>query len=506
MNLSSTSSPIRTLARTLLLGLLVMAGAAGCTNGDPAPERLEPDPAAPLAGRNLLFITLDTTRADALSCYGAAPGTTPMIDQIGAEGTIFERAYSQTNSTNSSHVAMFTGRHAIDTTILNNETTAPEDLETLPAAFQRHGYRTGGFPAVPHASEILLDLPGFDMSYELTAGILAQDVIDRTIDWITEPSDDPFFAWVHFYDPHTPYSAPPPYPQRFYKGDPWSGDSPPIESDPAFRLAPVISREQFTGLRDLSYPWEMYRAELRYTDDQIARLVTRLKDAGLYDDTAIVIVSDHGESFGEHDIYYSHFSLYDTNLVIPLVVRFPGFPIGVRSRAAVTHLDLVPTLTEAFGITMDPVSDAGFPGRSLLGALRSDDTAIEPRETFVHEHAYNNQVAVREGPWKAIFRIVPSDYDIPEEQLFHTERDPGETRNLARSERERLAAMRAVAEPWIEQGAWTHSNEAPATEAERRAFEENRERLRRLGYLDYATSDVENADTPGKTPREDDDE
>ncbi len=486
----------------LLVALGLGPALFGCNAGDSPREALAPDPAAPLAGRNLLFITLDTTRADALSCYGAPAGTTPMIDQIGAEGTIFDRAYSQTNSTNSSHVAMFTGRHAIDTAILNNETTAPEDLETLPAAFQRYGYRTGGFPAIPHSSETLLDLPGFDTSYELATGIRARDVIDRAIDWITEPSDAPFFAWVHFYDPHTPYSAPPPYPQHFYKGDPWSGDGPPIETDPAFALSPVVSREQFTGLRDLSYPWEMYRAELRYTDDQIARLVARLKDEGLYDDTAIVIVADHGESFGEHDIYYSHFSLYDTNLVIPLVVRFPGFPVGVRSGATVTHLDLAPTLTAAFGISMDPVAASGFPGTSLLGALREDDSALQGRETFVHEHAYNNQVAVRRGPWKAIFRIVPSDYDIPEEQLFHTDRDPGETRNLARRERDRLAEMRSVALRWIEQGAWTHSNEAPASEADRRAFEENRERLRRLGYLDYASPDKAQNEDEGKEASE----
>ena len=468
------------------LAIALLAGGCGGAKRGPDPA----DGKGPLSGMNVLLVTLDTTRADHVSAYGATgrevpAGLTPVIDGVAAEGILFENALSQTNSTNSSHVAIFSGQYALDSGILNNETTFPGSVDILPQAFRRAGYKTAGFPAIAHVSETLLKLPGFDFTYPIPRSIDAEEVTDRFLGWLAENGDAPFFAWVHYYDPHTPYYAPPPYPQRFYKGDPTSGTAPRLIDDPYFRLAPVISKEQFGGVRDREYPKAMYRAEMRYTDTELGRLLERLDELGISDRTAVVLVADHGETLGEHRIYYSHFSLHETNLSIPLIFRLPGFD-GARTVAQpVTHLDLAPTLCELFDVSLE--TPDGLPGKSLVPLLRGEpSTEIDARDLIIQEHSYNQQVSVREGPWKYVRRIVKTGYDLPEDMLFNLERDPRELRNLASREKDRTEAMRAHVKRWIDTGAWTVSNVPPgedATDEERARFEEQMRQLERLGYV-----------------------
>lgn len=467
--------------RSALLAIALILGGA-CSPSAPAPDPA--DGTGPLSGRNLLFVTLDTTRADHLSCYGGPRGLTPHLDALAASGVRFDRATSQTNSTNSSHTALFSGLPAIESGVFNNETTLPEGVDVLPEAFRRAGYRTGGFPAIPHVSSALLDLPGFEETYALAQGISASEVTDRALDWIESVAGEPFFAWVHYFDPHTPYAPPTPIARLFYEGDPRGGDRPPLDESPAFARAPAIARRQFTGVRDPEYPRAMYRAEVHYTDREVGRLLDRLEALGIAPDTAVIVVADHGETLGEHRILYSHETLFETNLRIPFLARLPGFPGGIVVDAPVTHLDVAPTVAELFDVRLED----GRPrtGRSLVPWLRGKSPGATERVT-VQEHADNRQVAVRRGPWKYVHRVAPGEHDLPAEMLFRLDRDPRELRNLVDRDPGVAAALRAHADPWIRLGEWRRSNPRPgpgASEEEIREFERMRRMLGELGYLD----------------------
>ncbi len=268
------------------------------------PESKEPEapPDAELAGKNLIVITLDTARQDHFSCYGNPEfrGTTPHIDDLAADGSLFLNGYSQTNTTNPSHAVIFTGLYALDLEVMNNQVPLPAaaaGVDTLPAAFRRANYRTAAFPAVPHLST--LDIPGFDESMSPQAERNARESVDLFLDWVEGGATGPFFAWLHLFDPHVRYEPPERYRTRFYSGDPTRGEGAKLSTISRFEKAPPVAQEQFGEVRDRAYPRAMYRGEIQYTDDQIGRLISALKERGLYEDTAIVLVGDHGESLGE---------------------------------------------------------------------------------------------------------------------------------------------------------------------------------------------------------------
>ena len=223
------------------------------------------------AGKNVLLVTLDTTRADRLGCYGYSQAATPTLDALSARGTLFQHAYSQAPITLSSHCTMFTGKYPREHGVRNNgrEALSP-DCETLATIFKKHSYRTGAF-----VGSFVLDPRfgldrGFD-AYDADMGELPPDtdlmeverrgdvVTDRALKWLGSGEKQPFFCWIHYYDPHDPYDPPAAFKQRF--ADPYDG-------------------------------------EIAFVDSQLRRVMDWLDATGQTSDTLIIVAGDHGEAFG----------------------------------------------------------------------------------------------------------------------------------------------------------------------------------------------------------------
>lgn len=443
----------------------------------PATASAEETP-APLAGKNLILITLDTARADYFSSFGGPADLTPNIDSVGAGGVVFENAYSQTNVTNPSHAAIFTGAYAIDLKILNNRTSfagGGSNADTLAAAFQRAGYRTGAFPATSHVSSRRLDLPGFDHAPPISGDLDAATIVDRSLLWIEADDPRPFFAWLHFFDAHIPYQAPPGYRERFYNSDPTRGNLPLLRNNLAFQKAPERARRQFRNVRDPYFPVAMYKAEIRYLDHEIGRLMARLGEARLEKTTGIVIIADHGESLGEHGIYFDHAGLYEVSLRIPFLARLPGFPSGIRVEERVGQIDLVPTLERLYGVSLRPT----VPRRGLDLSVRMrglPDPALSTERVSIHEDAHNRVVMARRGPWKLILRVSNPWFSRDPIALFNLADDPRETRNVADEHPEVVGELKPHLARWVQTGAWR--------KVDADVDVEEIERLRALGYVE----------------------
>lgn len=508
----------------LLLTTALLPGHAPAQQGDAAPQpppappaptqpasgQPAAQPAAPLAGRNLIVITVDTTRADHISCYGnpGSAGLTPNLDRLAEDGILFLSAFSQTNCTNPSHASIFTGLYAIDAKIMNNQTSLPDfnpNVDTLPAAFQRAGYRTAGFPATPHASDTTLKLPGFDEPNHVLGEPKAGEMVDKALKWLDRPSDKPFFIWLHLFDPHMKYEAPEEFRQRFYTGDPTAGTAPPYKENEYFMRSPKVVPEQFGEVRDMAYPPAMYKAEVNYTDHELGRFVAGLKERGLYDKTGLVLVADHGESLGEHDVYFDHFGMYEQSFHVPMIMRFPGLPTGARVRQTVTHIDIVPTLAQLYGVKMaQPYLMHGLSLVELVNGAES--AAVAQRTTLIHEDAHNRQIMVRRGEWKLVVQIREPKYPGDAVSLFNLDQDPDEKVNLAEKHPEIVAQLRPLVQRWVEQGKWEIKNAEDeeglsAEEIQRRKAE--RARLEALGYIEKEDDDdAKPAGDPGASAPE----
>jgi len=451
--------------------ILVLFGAlAGCG----APEDGGHPPA--LDG-SFLLITLDTTRADRISCYGGPPDLTPHLDRLAAAGIRFADARSQANVTNPSHTSIFTGLRGLDAGILDNHTRLDPSVDTLASAFLRAGYRTAAFPAASHVGAGILEIPGFESIAPVHgAAALDADVnVDRFLDWLDRVEGERFFAWLHFFDPHMPYDPPEEIRRQFYSGDPREGPS-PFAEDPVFLLAHPSVRQEFDDVRDPAYPDALYRGEIHFMDREIGRLLDELERRGILDDLGILAVADHGESHGEHGVYFNHGGLHEPNLRIPMIARLPGFPAGLVVREPVGHLDIVPTLASLYGLEMDSAPRLGRDLTPLLcgGTVESDDVRI-------FECAANKEVAVLKGDYKLIKRVPKSERSPQLVYLYDLSEDPGESEDRSDELPAVARSLESIVEPWVAAGrskTWRN----PRDERQRRELE----RLRALGYLEGA--------------------
>lgn len=386
---------------TLLTGLVI----AGCHKGDDASRTTERT-----ARANVLLVTLDTTRASRLGCYGYAPASTPRLDALAGRGVLFERAYTQVSLTLPSHCSLMTGRYPRETGVRNNsEAALGTGLTTLADRYRAKGHRCGAFTA----SYVLDSQFGLDRGFDHYDDTMTVDpgnsqreeperpadaVTDAAQRWLQSIGDTPFFCWVHYYDPHLPYEPP-----------------------AAFR---AVGKDAYDG-------------EIAFVDQQLGRLLDALAAAGRLADTIVVVAGDHGESLGEHGIHGHTNFLYDNTTHVPLIVVLPdGTGAGRREASPVELVDLVPTLC-----TLSQLGDAeGLPGRSLAPALRG--AALPPKDCYseslyVHlNYGLAEQRALTGPRWKYISSTEPELYDLAA--------DPGEQHNLIALQADVAEAMRGA--------------------------------------------------------------
>jgi arylsulfatase A-like enzyme/predicted Zn-dependent protease len=400
-----------------------------------------------MAGRlNVLLVTLDTTRADRLGCYGYLGGKTPNLDALASGGVLFQNVYAQVPLTLPSHCSIMTGTTPLAHGVHNNGgyVLSPERT-TLAEMLKARGFHTAAFVASFSVdSRFGLD-QGFDLyddSFE--AGLPFKSAnSERRADtvaalfsaWLDGRGEEPFFAWVHFFDPHLPYRPPAPYDREF-------------SSNP-------------------------YDGEIAFMDEAVGAVVGKLREKNLTGRTLVVVAGDHGEAFGEkietgHGVF-----LYDGTLKVPLIMSFPGLLSEgrvVSSRVRLT--DIVPTVLDMAGL---PVP-AGVEGQSLIPLAngkkgRDRETYIEtfyPRENY----GWSELVGLVSGDWKYI--------RAPKPELYNLRTDPAETRNEAGSAGETGAGLARKLEDLVLKSAGLPAG------TNRTLTAEEQERLRSLGYVNFS--------------------
>ena len=425
----------------------------------------------------ILYLDLDTLRPDHLGCYGYLRDTSPHIDRLAAEGTRFEHCYATDTPCLPSRAALFHGRFGIHTGIVSHGgTAADERLEGAPRMFRqsRDGaswmdvLREAGFYTVSvspfaerHSSWWFYR--GFSEMYNPGKGgsERADEVAPLAIDWIRRHGrEDNWFLQVNMWDPHTPYRTPVEYGNPF-EGQPiegWLTDEqirrdyaaygPHSAQDPAgygpndTEHHPRLPRD-VASLDDYRRWIDGYDTGIRYMDDHIGRILAALEEAGVLEDTAVIVSSDHGENQGELNVYGDHQTAdYVTNR-IPLIVRWPGLPAGQVDAGLHYNLDLPPTTSDLLGARVP----ARWDGRSFAESLRTGaDTGRD--HLILSQCAWSCQRSVRFGPYILIRTYHDGLKDYPPVMLFDVERDPHEQVNLADARPEVVNEGLACLERW----------------------------------------------------------
>lgn len=411
----------------------------------------------------ILYLDLDSCRPDHLGCYGYHRNTSPHIDAIARQAMIFNNCHTSDAPCLPSRTALYSGRFGIHTGVVGHGGTAASpkndgplrnfsdsfSLQGLAHQLQRLGLHTAMISPFGQRHGAHWFYAGFNEIHNSGGNGLesAEQVwpsIDRWLD--TRASSDNWFLHVNFWDIHTPYRVPLSYGEPFADAPlpPW------LETDAEAVLArhhlrtgphtaldygmygegefPDSSRNPRSLLTrdDLRRAFNGYDTGIRYVDDYIGLIVAKLKAAGIYDDTAIIISADHGENLGELGIYSEHATADSATCRIPLIVKWPGGARGVNPKFHY-NVDLAPTLMELLGGETQPLWD----GASFAPAIRSGDASSGRDEIVFSQCAHVCQRSVRWDNWLYIRTWHDGFHLFPREMLFDLAADPHEQDDLA---------------------------------------------------------------------------
>jgi arylsulfatase A-like enzyme len=425
---------------------------------------------------NIFLITADTLRADHLSSRGYPRATTPALDAFAENAWDFRNAITVIPKTGPSLTTMFTGWHPEEHKVRSNFEAIPSSIVTLAQRLQASGYYTAAFVG----NEVLRGHKGYARGFDLYQLQILGDGVNEVWEafeaWTAQPNREPVFVWLHFLDPHGPYSPTREFEDLFI-ADEWAQSDARVSlkpvnqaADNANKVLGAIPRYQIRSGEDRVAAYvARYDAEIRYMDTAFARVLDRLRGLGLYDDSVIVFTSDHGESLGEHDFYFEHgWFAYDASLRIPLLIKQPHQSKGRRVSEQVTNLDFLPTLLSLAG---QPPA-AGLAGRDLLGPLQAGEPVLIQNSNRYPEKYYG----ARDGSWKYLVNIRNGV-----EELYDLRADPAETRNVLEREPEVAQRLRGRLEGGMKA---LISKGVIAPEMGEADDEETLRRLRALGYAE----------------------
>ena len=406
---------------------------------------------------NVLLIGIDSLRADRLGCYGYGRPTSPFMDGLAAQGLLFEQFFAPVIPTQPSFTTFFSGQMPTTHGIMahRGDWRFADDRPFLPELFQAAGYATAAIDNLADHHQKDWFRRGFDAYINPREPGTYPDCFlynRAAIEWLKHKGDRPFFMFVHYWDPHTPYLPPKSYRNLFYEGDPTvrhPGSLKGFYERPLMdwwpekwmdRLAQEWPGASGGHIADIEFVRAQYDSEVRCADDGVREMVGALEEMGVLDDTAIVIWGDHGEELGEHGIYFDHHGLYESDIKVPLIVRWPGV-YGRRIGALTQHMDLAPTILEGAGLSVPEAMD----GQSLWPLIRGQANG-RPDVLLTGECTWMAKWALRRDGWKVIVAREPDFYGKPARELYDLANDPGEQRNLAEDDPARAREMAAQLE------------------------------------------------------------
>jgi arylsulfatase A-like enzyme len=393
---------------------------------------------------NVILISIDTCRADYLGCYGYPHRITPNIDAIAEEAVLFDYALTPVPLTLPAHASMLTGTippyHGVH---YNIGYRLVESNLTVAEILRQNRYATGAI-----ISSFVLDArfglaQGFDSYNDRFVEPIESfyrserrgDEASRfACTWLEKHRDEPFFLFLHYYDPHTEYNPPEPFATIFKDN--------------------------------------LYAGEVAYTDYCVGQVIKKLKDLNIYDSTLLIITSDHGESLFEHSEYEHGYFIYQSTVHVPLIIRVPGGPRGKRVRETVGLIDIVPTICSMLGITPPSTTHgtdlSGFLGKK--GEAKKNERYIYCESLLPTRYGCSPLLGVVNDRWKYIQAPTPELYDL--------NKDPGEKKNLADKDPKRCRFLQNHLKLIL--------NEQLRTDRSGDKFvldEEARRRLESLGYV-----------------------
>ena len=457
------------------LAMLVCGCADGKREGSAPASRLSSGPGADRVrvgarGANLIIVVLDAARADHFGAYGYQRDTTPNADALFADSIVFEEAYCLAPNTKASVASLFTAQFPDTHGVVGMFVALSPEVPTLAEVLKENGFRTVCFSANPFLSLEFGFERGFDEFHEifrqvnLKANELGQVPAEllgqAATSWFQEHGEERFFAYLHFLEPHNPYAPPEPFADR-YRGD--------------TRHETLIAA---------------YDGNLAYVDTVVGEVLSALERLGLVENSVIVLMSDHGEAFGEHGRFYHADTVYQETARVPLAVRLPS-ACGAKpeSRSEIIPIvDLMPTMLDLLGVAFP----ASMQGRNRLGLLAGEEEA-EPFYAVSRSRGRDGTGGV-ERPEEVVYALTTPQYTLmlgnkgKRVELYDRESDPGQRRNIASERQEVTATLRGQFEDWAKmqraRPVVLRGGEVLVSE-ERRAEPSDRtkEHLKALGYL-----------------------
>jgi arylsulfatase A-like enzyme len=402
---------------------------------------------------NVLLVSVDTLRADALGSYGG-PVATPAFDRLARDGVLFDQAVAPASQTAPSHATLFTGQEVLHHGSLRNGVPLDEAAETLAEILRDAGYATAAFVSsfvlddrfgwargfdvyeseFPKRGETMRHRRGLWAKFEFEGfDRRAGETNARALPWLAS-APEPFFLFVHYFDPHAPYAGPPELAARVPGAFARREAAGRIEGLRA--VLPDIDRAQ------LEHILRSYQAEVMAVDRALGALLAALDERGLRNRTLVVVASDHGEGLGQHGTLDHAPNIYEEQVRVPLLFRWPReLPPGLRIGEPVGLVDVAPTIADLAGVKFKGRLD----GRSLtvaleVGAVRDPRPIIGRRRRY--EHSYQGhrgtKFFVRSGRWKYIRATEDPD------ELYDLAADPNELHDLHDEEPDAAARLGGI--------------------------------------------------------------
>jgi arylsulfatase A-like enzyme len=460
--------------------------------------------------RTVILIQGDTLRKDHLELYGYGRPTAPTLKRLGEEGAVFDNAITQTSWTKAATPSVLCSLYPSTHGVHQIPDRLPASAVTIAEAYRDAGYATVSFASASFTGAFTNLHQGFEAVHEAesTAGRAgprgaktAREFTDRLVEWLEAHRDVPSFVYLHFFDPHPPYEPNRPYDTLW--ADPKGREEylrqqevlKKFVADPFLAQRGMATRDELVkaGLDPawfLQYSKDWYDGSIRGMDDEIARLVERLRALGLEERSAIAFYADHGEEFHEHGRMWHGQSLYGEMIRVPLILWAPGrVPKGTRVEEPVQLIDVMPTLLDLSGLRVPAVAQgqslkplfAGSAGAAAKGGWKKRPAIAERYPLGRLGFASTNELyAIMDGDWKLIQNVVRPP-EKPEFELFDFYKDPIDQKNVAADHPEVVARLSRALDGFRNMARGARLK--PDSESTKGMTKEQLEQLRSLGYV-----------------------